>query len=64
MPYLPWLRQIVCDVTIVTQQCKPPQTIAKLGWKSWIQITETVEAMGLTSGVQGLNSQPTFLSRI
>jgi hypothetical protein len=29
----------VCDVTIVTQQCKQSQTIAKQGWKSCNQLT-------------------------
>jgi hypothetical protein len=46
--------QIVCDVTIVTQQCKQPQNTAMQGWKSFIQLTnlnlnhfKMIKAMGL-----------------
>jgi hypothetical protein len=33
MPWLPWLRQlkIICDVTMVIQQCKQSQAIAEQG---------------------------------
>jgi hypothetical protein len=42
MPCLPLLHQLktVCDVTMVTQQCKQSQTIAEQGWKSCIQLTD------------------------
>jgi hypothetical protein len=57
--YIPWLRQlhqlkIVCDITIVTQQCKQSQIIAEQGWKSCNKLTalnlnhfKMIEAMGL-----------------
>jgi hypothetical protein len=55
MPCLPPLHQLktVCDVTMVTQQCKQSQTTAEQGWKSCIQLTDLnlnhfkmAEAMG------------------
>jgi hypothetical protein len=41
MPWLPLLHQlkIVCDVPMVTQQCRQFQTIAEQGWKLCIQLT-------------------------
>jgi hypothetical protein len=56
MPWLPYLHQvkIVCDVIIVTQQCKQSQSTAEQGCRSCMDLTtlnlnhfNMVEAMGL-----------------